>query len=263
MNHIPVGSSDRAGAANYAGVERQMDRRQITSIHSEKLTAGSNIHLSHFLRIPGCSLTMKIPRPGWLLFFLFVLVIFATVLLPIPVIADGLRQIPTVSIPTVTGTPAGAIAKVTREQDQINVRSGPGVDYPIVGVLIADQEVPALGRSLGGDWVQIAYPGVPGGVAWVYSPLVTLIGSVAVVEPPPTPTPRTTPTVDPTLAAQFIVEIPPTRLPTFTPPPPLNIPTFQPEIQTQASGRVPMGLVIAGMGIIGFFGLVISFLSRR
>jgi hypothetical protein len=178
--------------------------------------------------------------------------------------ASSAWQIPTVSIPTVTGTPAGAIAIVTMEQDQINVRSGPGTtDYPIVGVLIAGQQVPALGRSIGGDWVMIAYPGVSGGVAWVYSPLVTLDGSVPLVEPPPTPTPRTTPTVDPTLAAQFIVEIPPTRLPTFTPPGPLVVPTFQPAGSADGSTRIPMGLVITGLGVIGIFGLLISFLRGR
>jgi len=172
-------------------------------------------------------------------------------------------QIPTVSIPTVTGTPSGAIAIVTMEQDQINVRSGPSTDYPTVGVLIAGQQVPALGRSVGGDWVQIAYPGVPGGVAWVYSPLVELVGSVSVVEPPPTPTPRTTPTVDPTLAAQFIIEIPPTRLPTFTPPGPLVLPATPSSGLSGSATRVPMGLVIVGMGVIGLFGLLITFLRGR
>lgn len=179
--------------------------------------------------------------------------------------AKGQGQIPTVSIPTVTSSPIGAIATVTREYDQVNVRGGPGGDgvYPIVGVLIAGQQVPALGRSVGGDWVQIAYPGAPGGVAWVYSPLVEVTGSLRVVEPPPTPTPRTTPTVDPTLAAQFIVEIPPTHLPTFTPPSPLTVPTFPPEQSFSGTGRVPTGLVIIGMGIIGLFGMVISLLRGR
>jgi hypothetical protein len=130
-------------------------------------------------------------------------------------------------------------------------------------VLIAGQQVPALGRSIGGDWIEIAYPGVAGGIAWVYSPLVTLVGSVPVVEPPPTPTPRTTPTVDPTLAAQFIVEIPPTRLPTYTPPGALVIPTFPAETLPGAPGRIPFGLVIVGLGVIGFFGLLISFLRGR
>ena len=173
-------------------------------------------------------------------------------------------QIPTVAIPTVTGTLPGAMATVTMEQDQINVRSGPSsYDYPIVGVLIAGQQVPALGRTPGGDWVQIAYPGVPGGVAWVWSALVKIEGTLPLVEPPPTPTPRTTPTIDPTLASQFIVEIPPTRLPTYTPPPPLVYPTFPPEQSTTNTGHVPRALVIIGMGVIGMFGMMISFLRGR
>jgi len=172
-------------------------------------------------------------------------------------------QIPTVSIPTVTSSPVGATITVTREQDQINVRGGPGTDYPIVGVLIAGQQVPALGRSVGGQWIQVIYPGVPGGVAWVYAPLVELSGSVPIVEPPPTPTPKTTPTIDPTLAAQFIVEIPPTRLPTFTAPPPLVLPTYSASVPTGAATRIPMGLLIVGMTVVGFFGALVSFLQRR
>ena len=182
-----------------------------------------------------------------------------------PVSAGLSGQIPTVSIPTVTSSPIGAMITVTREYDQVNVRGGPGGDgvYPIVGVLIAGQQVPALGRSAGGDWIQVAYPGAPGGVAWVYSPLVELSGTVRIVEPPPTPTPKTTPTVDPTLAAQFIIEIPSTHLPTFTSPPPLVIPTLPSELSASSSGRVPMGMVIIGMGIIGLFGMVISLLRGR
>ena len=199
--------------------------------------------------------------------FYVVILVIGTILLGETkgAIAEKLGQIPTVSVPTVTSSPMGAFVTVTREYDQINVRSGPGGDgvYPIVGVLIAGQQVPALGRSEGGSWIQIAYPGGPGGVAWVYTPLVDLIGTVPIVAPPPTPTPKTTPTIDPTLAAQFIVEIPPTHLPTFTPPPPLAIPTFPPEQNFTETGRVPMGMVIIGMGVIGLFGMVISLLRGR
>lgn len=179
--------------------------------------------------------------------------------------AKRLGQIPTVAVPTVTSSPIGAIATVTREYDQVNVRGGPGGDgvYPIVGVLIAGQQVPALGRSAGGLWVQIAYPGGPGGVAWVYSPLVEVTGSLPIVEPPPTPTPKTTPTVDPTLAAQFIVEIPSTHMPTFTAPPPLSNPTYPPVESFTGTGRVPMGLIIIGMGVVGLFGMAISLLRGR
>jgi hypothetical protein len=175
-------------------------------------------------------------------------------------------QIPTVAIPTVTGTPEGPTVTVRRDidQDTINVRSGPNAsDYDIIGVLIVDQTAPALGRTPGGDWIQIFYPGVPGSVGWVYSPYVDVQGIIPIVEPPPTPTPRVTPTIDPTLAAQFIIEIPATRLPTFTPPPALNIPTYPAGGTSQGTGGVPMGIVIIGMAVLGFFGMVITFLRGR
>jgi uncharacterized protein YraI len=178
--------------------------------------------------------------------------------------AGELAQIPTVAIPTVTSSPVGAMAIVTREYDQINVRSGPdAVVYPLIGILIAGQQVPALGRTEGGLWIKIAYPGGPGGVGWVYAPNVELVGSVPIVEPPPTPTPRVTPTVDPTLAAQFIKEVPPTRLPTFTPPPPLAAPTLPSEQAVTVTSRLPMGFVIIGLGVVGLFGMLISILSGR
>ena len=177
--------------------------------------------------------------------------------------AGNLSQQPTVAIPTVTGSPSGPIAVVNPDQDQINVRSGPSVDYPIIGVLVAGQRVPALGRSPGGDWVLVEYPGVSGGNAWVYAFLVTLQGSLPVVEPPPTPTPLVTPTIDPTLAAQFIIEIQPTRLPTYTPPPPLVIPTFTVPPVTQSTAGIPVGFVIIGMSAVGIFGVFISLLRGR
>jgi Bacterial SH3 domain len=174
-------------------------------------------------------------------------------------------QIPTVAIPTVTGTPEGPTVTVRRDidQDSINVRSGPSTKYDIIGVLIIDQTAPALGRTPGGDWIQIFYPGVPGSIGWIYSPYVDPHGNIPIVEPPPTPTPRITPTIDPTLAAQFIVEIPPTRLPTFTPPPAISIPTYPVGGTTQGTGGVPMGIVVIGMAVLGFFGMIISFLRGR
>jgi hypothetical protein len=132
-----------------------------------------------------------------------------------------------------------------------------------VGVLVVGQWVPALGRTPGGDWIEIAFPGAPGGVAWVYAYLTDVTGELPLIEPPPTATPRTTPTIDPTLAAQFIVDIPPTRLPTFTPPPPLILPTFPPEMPVRGSGGQPIGMVIVVLGVIGLFGTLISLLKRR
>lgn len=178
--------------------------------------------------------------------------------------ASELTQIPTVAIPTVTGPPVGAIIIVNSDQEQINVRSGPNaIIYPAIGVLVAGQQAPALGRTVGGDWIQISYPGVAGGVGWVYSPLVTVRGDLPIVAPPPTPTPRTTPTIDPTLAAQFIVDIPPTRLPTFTAPPPLVVLSFPSEENKSPFDKIPMGFVITGLGVLGLFGILISLLRGK
>lgn len=182
-----------------------------------------------------------------------------------PVEASGLPQLPTVSIPTVTGTPIGAAVTVKLDQEQINVRSGPGTLYPKVGVLLAGQVIPAKGKSPGGDWILVDYPGVEGGTAWLYAPLVDLVpGSVLnVVEPPPTPTPQITATIDPTLAAQFIVTSVPTRLPTFTPPGPLVIPTFQTVEASGINTGVPPGLIIISLLTIGGLLGVVSFIQRR
>ena len=177
--------------------------------------------------------------------------------------ASGSYQQPTVSIPTVTGTPKGPIAIVYSDpEDQINVRSGPDVFYPKVGVLINRQEVPALAKTEGGTWVMIAYPGVAEGVAWVYAPYVRVTGELPIVPKPPTPTPETTPTIDPTLASQFISEIPPTRKPTYTPPPPLVIPTYENALVTSGTGGLPSGFIILGLVSVGIFGLIVSFLRR-
>jgi hypothetical protein len=190
-------------------------------------------------------------------------VLIALILAPGRALAEDPGQQPTGSIPTVTGTPSGPIVTVNMDNPQINVRSGPNTSYPEVGVLVAGQQVVAVGRTPGGDWIQIVYPGVPEGVAWIYSGLVTIgPGNLPVVEPPPTPTPLTTPTVDPTLAAQFDIGATPTRLPTFTPPPPLVIPEFDSGPNLTEITGIPMGFVIVSMAVIGVFGLAISFLRR-
>lgn len=205
---------------------------------------------------------IRLARAGLLLS----LALGALILLFVSGVQAGVdAQIPTGSVPTVTGPPVGAIAIVIdNEQGFANVRSGPGtLGYDIVGVLVVGQQVSALGRTVVGDWILIEYPGVQGGTAWVWKDLVEVRGNVPVVDPPPTSTPATTPTLDPTLAAQFLVDLPPTRLPTFTPPQPVSIPTFLPQDIPQGSGRVPAGLIIVILLVLGLFGVLISFLRGR
>ena len=201
-------------------------------------------------------------QPIVFLGFIFILV---GVSLSHPVNAGPLPQQPTGSIPTVTSTPRGPyviVNALTANDTQINVRAGPSALTEKVGVLLIDQEANALGRY--GDWVQIEYAGAPGGKAWVYGNLVTLFGgNLPIVEPPPTSTPNMTQTVDQTIAAQFLITPDATRLPTFTEPPPLDIPTFAAVSETATMGGVPMGLIIIGLGALGIFLAVIALISGR
>src|ERR1044071_4543251 len=113
-----------------------------------------------------------------------------------------LAQQPTGSIPTVTGTPEGPIVTVYQNNNVIHVYAGPSTfDYPSIGILVANETAPAIGRAKDRlDWIQIKYEGVPGSTGWIYGPYVKLSGGalLPIVEVPSTPTPFSTPTIDPT-----------------------------------------------------------------
>lgn len=203
----------------------------------------------------------------WLKVALLVMILVAlavvSAVLPEPNVAKA--QQPTGSVPTVTGTVSGPLVTVYADLEQIDVYAGPSTyEYPAIGVLLASQSVPALGRATDEDWIQIYYPGVPGSTAWVYAPYVRISpgARLQIVAAPPTPTPFSTPVINPTLAAAFITPITPTRLPTFTPPAQVVVPTFVDENTSRAS-RIPIGLLIFSLGFVGALGVLISFLRGR
>jgi hypothetical protein len=177
-----------------------------------------------------------------------------------------LAQQPTGSIPTVTGTPEGPIVTVYQDHDFIHVYAGPSTfDYPSIGILLGNETAPAIGRARDRlDWIQIIYEGVRGSTGWIYGPYVKLSAGalLPLIDIPATPTPFSTPTIDPTLAAAFIGQQTPTRLPTFTQPPPLEQPSFS-DAPNASATNVPAGLLILGLGLFGFFGAVISYLRGR
>ncbi len=178
----------------------------------------------------------------------------------------ALAQQPTGSVPTVTGTPEGPVVSVYQNLPVIHVYAGPSsFDYPSIGVLLANETAPAIGRAKDRpEWIQIRYLGVPGSTGWVYGSYVSLSPGalLPVVEIPPTPTPFATPTINPTLEAAFIGQQTPTRLPTFTPPAPLDVPSFSDAPGASATG-VPTGLLILSLGLFGFLGALISYLRGR
>ena len=156
----------------------------------------------------------------------------------------------------------GMFITVVTDEPQINVRLGPSSTiYPIVGILVTGSTAPALGRSQGGDWIQIEFPSAPDGRGWVYSPLVQVSpGTLRVVDSPPTPVPPATSTIDPTLAAQFVIVPTNTRPPTFTPPPSLVPPSYTEPASSE--GSVPLAAIILAFATLGLIGFILSLFRR-
>lgn len=99
-------------------------------------------------------------------------------------------QTPTAT-PAPTQEPAAEAVSVTILQD-MNVRGGPGTNYPIVGPGPAGSTAPVIGRNDSASWLQVEYPPGSGGTGWVFAELVQVSGdpqTVAVAEAPPAPAP--------------------------------------------------------------------------
>jgi Bacterial SH3 domain len=176
--------------------------------------------------------------------------------------ADTMTPSLTVTATVATGMPYITVTYI----EPINVRTGPSsFDYPVVGSLPVGGTAAAVGRSPAGEWIEIEFPEAPRGTAWVYAANVTVAPPNAllpVVEPPPTPAPLETDTLNPTFVAAFPIIPTFTRLPTFTPPPPLAIPTYVNNVPV-SSGRALTAWLMAGLGLIGVLGIAFTSFRRR
>ncbi len=165
----------------------------------------------------------------------------------------------------VTDTPlanSGSAYITQTYSEPVNVRTGPStVYYPVIGQLPIGETATALAASPSREWIEISYPAGPGGVGWVYAANVTLTGTLQVVEPPPTPIPLATNTIDPTMAAAFSQQPTATRLPTFTPAPPLTVPVFSDS--SNPISRFPMGPTIGVIAVLAVLFLGVSLFGRR
>lgn len=111
----------------------------------------------------------------------------------------GVVATPTPGEPTSTPTPEGVVGTVV--SDVLNVRTGPGTNFDILGRLSRGEQVPILGANLDFTWAVIIFRGQQ---AWIStaSNLLEIFGdirSVPIVQPPPTPTPAPA-TITPTPA---------------------------------------------------------------
>jgi heat shock protein HslJ len=114
---------------------------------------------------------------------------------------------------TPTGTVTGASV--------LNIRSGPGTNYPVIGAARQGDTGTIVGQSEDGRWWVVAAPSLPGGTGWVSADFVlaTNAENVPVIPAPPLPPP--TPTrVPPTPTRVPPTAVPATAIPpTATPPP--------------------------------------------
>ncbi len=175
--------------------------------------------------------------------------------------------------------------------DPTNLRSGPGLDFDIVATLDVGTQLPLIGRWLGYDWYLVRWEDAPERQAWVYAPLVLVIGDITTV---PAVEPPQLPTIDPTQAAiqataTVLLQTPgaaetatatamlvPTGiytvtpggppvvgglLPTFTEPAPIVQPSGLPTPDVPRGG-IPPAVIIISLGAMGFLMLGVGLLRR-
>lgn len=106
--------------------------------------------------------------------------------------------VPTEEQPTATPEPPTATPTATPEpkpevvvsNPRVNVRSGPGADYPVLGQVLQGQRLEITGRDADGQWWQICC--YEGQIVWIADEVVSAEGpldTVALAADLPTPTP--------------------------------------------------------------------------
>lgn len=122
--------------------------------------------------------------------------------------------VPTATPPATAAIPTGAALPVPRlivGKAPVNVRSGPGLVYPVIGALQVGERRSIIGRDPQSGWWQVEWAGQRG---WVSALVVTAegieVGVAVVTEVPPTPTIRPTTVPTATAAPSPIASVSPT-----------------------------------------------------
>ena len=88
----------------------------------------------------------------------------------------------------------------------VNVRTGPGTAYPILGVAPFGTEGEVVGRSTDNEWYAADVPSAPNGLGWVSAAYIEITNPVdlpIIQAPPPPVQPTTVPTATPPPSAQI------------------------------------------------------------
>ncbi len=132
-------------------------------------------------------------------------------------------------------------ATVQMTGSRLNIRSGPGVDYPVVGKALPREAFVVLARNAAGDWVQIELPANEGGFGWVSAPFV--VTSVPVAQLPVSAEINSAPQTPLAVTNSQAEALPvPTKEPSISQPPPSPQAVSQPIIKktgpTGLSGKI-------------------------
>jgi len=109
---------------------------------------------------------------------------------PTPVPTQGLseraRQLAASLVLTPTPealpTPLPPVLSATVRTDgrPLNLRRGPGLDFPVLGSAPNGLVLSVTGRNRDGSWLRVAVPGWESGV-WVYAALTEIAGDLAII----------------------------------------------------------------------------------
>ncbi|MCA9883363.1 MAG: serine hydrolase [Anaerolineae bacterium] len=105
----------------------------------------------------------------------------ATILAPTTEAGSSAQSVTMTPSATATSQPSFNVAGIV--QGEINVRYGPGTQYPRVGVAQAGERYEITGYHTQFPWVQIRYPESPTGFAWVAIDLLEIQGNYFNTDP--------------------------------------------------------------------------------
>ncbi len=159
------------------------------------------------------------------------------------------------SAQTSTTTTVTTVARQTTAQavTPLNIRSGPGPEYPVIGAIPTNGQAVILGCIQGSLWCQISYNGTQG---WAFSQYMTAmvegrplaVSQIRELPPvtyaaPPATTGTTTTIVRPTYSGDFVAPVA-TAAPLSIAPPPPAVQTYivqNPRPQVYLNGEVVEG----------------------
>lgn len=78
----------------------------------------------------------------------------------------------------VTDDAAQAITLIGRTINSVNVRSGPGTNYAVIGSLTGSTEITLVGRNEAEDWLRVDFNGQEG---WIFAQLLDVDGDAALL----------------------------------------------------------------------------------